>query len=61
MIRIVVKNQYLGPEGQSMGSDYKTFDVSLPEVEKYLTDKPDSPYASNWVSGIEIIKETLKS
>ena len=54
MIRIIIREQFLGPEGQSYGTEYKTFDAEIPEVEKYLTSKSGG-YSSRWVQGIEVL------
>jgi len=56
MLRIIVKGMYLDPDGKS-SKDYKTFDVELPEIEKYLTEQVGYyGCGSRQIEGAEILK-----
>ena len=57
MIRIIVRETDSGeacnvPNGQTH-LNFKTFDVELPEVEKYLSEKWQ--YVSRQVIGVEVV------
>lgn len=57
MLRIIVRNQHFGAvvhmEGAIAETSLKTFDVELPEIEKYL--KVAEKWTSREVIGIEIL------
>ena len=59
MIRILCRVAYRGAAahvGGPVDLEYKTFDVELPEVEKWLTTNIDS-YSTKEAFGIEIVSE----
>lgn len=56
MIRLIILGRYMDYDGKS-DNDYKTFDVNLPEVEKYLTEKVGYVgCGSRIIVGAEILK-----
>ena len=57
MIRFVVRGKYINPGGDCEG-DIKTFDVDLPELERYLSES--GSYGSREVIGAEVIPISTK-
>lgn len=58
MIRLIVKGIYALPVGNKTTWDWKIFDVSLPDVERYLVEKVG--YAGcgyREIIGAEIVEE----
>jgi len=58
MLRIIIRSQHLGaaahiPDAKAE-TDFRTFDVSLPEIEKYL--RPDQKWTSREIIGVEILE-----
>lgn len=56
MIRLIVRQASTIPDGVCVGNDYRTFDVSHPELERLLSSK-DNAYLVSTVIGAEIIIE----
>ena len=57
MIRIIVKGRYMDYDGKS-DVDYKTFDVSLPEIEKYISQSVGyCGHGSRIIIGAELLKK----
>jgi hypothetical protein len=56
VIRIIVKVDRLGPEGQALSPLYRTVDIRSPQLEAAL--KPPSSYSECGVVGAEIITDS---
>jgi hypothetical protein len=60
MMRIIVRSDYAGMAvniGGAVETEFKTFDVDLPEVEQYLRavkDNPKDVYSQRQVAGVEL-------
>ncbi len=61
MIRIVVRISYMGHVvhggAPAASVDFKTFDVALPEVEKFLRGTASETYVARDVVGIELLED----
>jgi len=59
MIRIIIKGRYMDYDGKS-DDDYKTFDVDLPEIEKYITQSVGyGGCGSRVIIGAEVLTPNL--
>ena len=55
MIRIICKEVYGSPEGASIGTTYRTFDVEAAELERFLLERPG--YVMRSVVGAEVLEQ----
>lgn len=55
MIRVIVKRVFCGPEGQTLKTDFQTFDVDQPLLEYEL--RRDETYVDRSVIGAELLRQ----